>query len=189
MKLAEPRTFRWTRGEYHKLASSGSFEGRRVQLIAGEIIEMPPMGHAHAAALSNAHIALTAVYGPDHWVRCQMPLALGAESEPEPDVAVAEHGIKAYRDHPTTALLVVEVSDTTLRHDRRLAGLYATAGVREYWIVNLREHVLEVHRNPVPDTEAEFGHRYAEHMVLDVRSTVSPVTLPGRTIRVEDLFG
>lgn len=85
-------------------------------------------------------------------MRPQLPLSLDPDSEPEPDAAVVRGAPRDYVDtHPTTALLVVEVADTPLDLDRgKKAGLYAKAGIPEYWIVNLVEPVLEVHRDPAP---------------------------------------
>ena len=80
-------------------------------------------------------------------VRVQAPFAAPDESEPEPDVAVVAQG--DYLDgHPRVAFLIVEVAETSLARDRLKARLYAAAGVAEYWIVNLSEQVLEVHRQP-----------------------------------------
>jgi Uma2 family endonuclease len=64
-------------------------------------------------------------------------------------------------DHPASAALVVEVSDPSLPTDRGLkASLYASAGISEYWILNLVENSLEVYRDPQPATEQPFGHEY-----------------------------
>lgn len=188
MKLREPQLRPWTRREYHDAAERGWFEGQRVQLIKGEVIQMPPMGHAHAKAVTKTRQALERAFGPSHWVRQDFPLSLPAESEPEPDVAVVAGSMDDYTDHPTTALLVVEVADSTLRHDRRLAGLYASAGITEYWIVNLQDQRLEVYRQPVADEAAEFGHAYAERLVLGPGDHASPIGRPQARIGVSELL-
>jgi Uma2 family endonuclease len=186
--LPEPQTRRWTRREYYKLAEKGWFAGQRVQLIDGEIIQMAPQGHEHTVALSKAARILRTLFEPGHWIRWQMPLNVGRDSDPEPDLAVVKGDIDDYTDHPTTAILVVEVSDTSLRLDRRKAALYASAGVGEYWILNLVDRSLEVYRTPVPADGGEKSAHYASHVVLDLNAEVAPQAAPARAIRVSSLF-
>jgi Uma2 family endonuclease len=126
MPVTEPRTFHWTREEYHRLADQGYFQDRRVELIEGEIIEMPVLKPPHVMAMILTADVLGAAFGRGFHVRTQAPLNLGEASEPEPDLAVVPGGPRDYPEHPTTALLVVEVSETTLAIDRgRKASLYA----------------------------------------------------------------
>jgi len=110
-----------------------------------------------------AEEALRVAFGPGVVVRTQLPLALGQYSEPEPDVAVVVGTARDFTDdHPTSALLVVEVADATLSFDRNAkASLYAAAGIPEYWIVNLVHRQLEMHREPglVPEARFDFGYR------------------------------
>ncbi|MDR7555981.1 MAG: Uma2 family endonuclease [Armatimonadota bacterium] len=145
----------WTRDEYERLVRAGAFDpGSRVQLVQGEIVEMTPQSAAHAAAVELVQRALLRLVGPEQAVRVQMPLALGADSEPEPDLAVVAGDPRSRTaQHPTTAALVVEVADTTLEFDRtRKLALYARAMIPEYWIVNLVDRVLEVYRDPLEGT-------------------------------------
>ena len=115
-------------------------------------------------------------------VRQHSPLALGDFSEPEPDVAVVPPG-DYRRAHPTTALLIVEAADSSLRKDRRIkAALYAEHAIPEYWIVNLVEGVVEVH------TEPSAG-RYTRVTTLGRDATLRPIALPGIEIEVADLVG
>lgn len=185
--IKEPRTRRWTRDEYYRLAGEGWFAGQRVQLIEGEIIQMPPQGHAHARGILLVQRALAGIFGLDH-IRSQMPLNIPGESDPEPDLAVIEHTIERYSDHPATAVLVVEVADSSILLDRRKAGLYAMAGVADYWIVNVDARCMEIFRQPVTDSEQEFGHRFAEHFELDETGVISPLAAPGSKISVKSLF-
>lgn len=150
VRQAEPRNKRWTREEFYRLAEQGFFDGKRVQLIDGKIIEMPAQGHAHVRAASLLSRWAMAAFDPKHWVRIRMPLNAGRRSDPEPDVCVAREALERYKDHPTTALLVIEVSDKSLRLDRRKLAIYAAADVDEYWIVNLRDKRVELHRAPDP---------------------------------------
>jgi len=162
-QTAMPRTRRWTCEEFGRLADLGFFRGRRVELIAGRIIELAPQRDVHTAVVALVHRALMSSYGEDFWVRVQFPLALGRRSGPEPDLSVVPGSLRDYigTGHPTSALLVVEVSDTPLRYDRRTkGGLYAKHGIQDYWIVNLVDRAVEVYRAAVPDPGCPFRHRY-----------------------------
>lgn len=187
MHAIDVQTRRFTRDEYYQLADLGWFAGQRVILLDGEIVQMPAHGHQHFVALNRIDKLLQHVFGPRYWVRAQGPLDLG-DSQPEPDIAVVAGPLESHRAHPTTALLVVEIADSSLRADRQLAGLYASAGVADYWIVNLQQKQLEVHRQPIPDATADFGHTYAERRVLTPGQVVEPLELPGRPLRIADFF-
>jgi Uma2 family endonuclease len=182
-KSAEPRSRRWTREEFYRMAAGGYFQGQRVLLLEGEIFQMPPQGHAHAKAIWKCQTAMTTIYGADHWVRVQMPLNVSAASEPEPDIAVTKEPADAYRDHPTTALLVIEVSDTSLELDYRKASSYAGAEIPEYWILNLPRQTLEVYRNP--DSAAK---EYRKTFELARDKTISPIDRPEAVLSVNDLL-
>ena len=182
LRQAEPRTKRWTRDEYYRLAEQGYFDGKRVQLIDGKIIEMPAQGHAHVRAVTLLSRWAMATFDPKCWVRIQMPLNVGRRSDPEPDVCVARERLERYKDHPTTALLVIEVSDRTLRLDRRKIALYAGASVEEYWIVNLRDRRVEVHRRPDPE-----ARNYAEVSHVASGPLVS-LSRPDAAVNVTELF-
>jgi Uma2 family endonuclease len=108
------------------------------------------------------------------------PLALDDDSEPEPDLAMVPGEPRDYVPaHPSTAPLVVEVADSSLRLDRRLkAGLYARARIPDYWIVNLAERALEVHRDPAPAASNEIGWAYRSITRLTRPPTVSPLAAP-----------
>jgi Uma2 family endonuclease len=189
MQLTEPRTFRWTRDEYHRLADLGCFQDRRVELLDGEIMEMPVPKNPHVVALSLTEDAVRAAFGGAYWVRTQVPLNLGTASEPEPDLAVVPGKPRDYTEHPATALLVVEISDSTLWLDRnRKAGLYAAAGFADYWIVNLVDRRLEVHRDPTADAAETAGFRYATRSILDPADSVAPLAAPKARVAAADLF-
>jgi Uma2 family endonuclease len=180
---------RLTREEYDRLVTSGFFHPEeRLELIEGELVQMTPQGSGHATAISLLENAIRSVFGTGFTVRVQMPLALLPDSEPEPDVAVVVGSPRDYRDaHPDTAVLVVEVADATLDYDRgRKAGLYARANIPEFWIVNLSDRRIEVHRDP--GAEAGGRARYRSHRLLSVTDSVSPLARPSISIRVSDLL-
>jgi Uma2 family endonuclease len=133
---------------------------------------------------------LDRVFGSAYHVRPQMPLSVGPHSEPEPDVTVVAGAVRDYTHrHPTEAELVIEISESTLRFDRTTkASLYASASVPDYWIVNLVERVLEVHRQPVPDRDEMFGWRYASVGRFSPGESVSPVRAPDASIPIADLL-
>lgn len=146
---ARPR--RWSREEYERLVGQGVLrEDERLELIGGEILEMAPQSARHSGTVQLVQEALTAALREGFCLRVQLPLALGVDSEPEPDLAVVEGTARSYVDsHPTTAALVVEVADTSLAFDRRRKlPVYAAAGVPQVWLVNLVDRGVEVHTDP-----------------------------------------
>ena len=114
MQLLEPRTRRWTKTEYYQMGDLGWFRGQRVELIEGEIVVLSPQGFEHGASTDATGEALRNAFGTKAWVRTQLPIDLGEYSEPEADVSVVEGRRKDYKSHPKTALLVVEVSESSL---------------------------------------------------------------------------
>ena len=128
-----------TKLTYYQLAQAGRFDGKRVELLDGDVFTMPQQTHAHVKGISRIDTFLRAAFGSAHWVRVLGPLDISDRSQPEPDIAVAELSLEAYSDHPTSALLVVEVSDGTVRHDRRKGAHYASSGAAQYWILILEE--------------------------------------------------
>lgn len=151
MSVAAIKPRKWTREEYDRLIEQGVFhEDERLELIEGEILEMTPQNARHAGTVTLVYGALDDVLLPGYFLRGQLPLSLGQDSEPEPDVAIVEGRARDYLEaHPTTAALVVEVADSSLLFDRRRKlPLYARSGIPEVWIVNVVESRLEVHRHP-----------------------------------------
>jgi len=143
---------RWTRVEYERLVDLGVFAREPVELVGGQLIVAEPQGSYHVTAVGMIANRLSAVLPPGWIVRVQAPLALDAESVPEPDIAVVPGTWADYRDaHPSSAALTVEVADSSLAFDRDDKGsLYARAGLQDYWIVNLVDRVLEVYRRQTP---------------------------------------
>jgi Uma2 family endonuclease len=184
--MSEPhRTLhRWTREEYDRMLDAGVLsEQARLELVDGEIVEMTPQKSAHSTGTALVVDALRQCFSAGYHVRSQMPLAIDDRSEPEPDAAVVEGGIRDYADHhPRAAVLVVEVADSTLSFDRMSkAAVYARSGVPEYWILNLRERTLEAHRCPSSSV-------YTERVTLTADQEVSPLAAPQQRIRVADLL-
>jgi Uma2 family endonuclease len=123
-------------------------------------------------------------------VRAQGSLDLTPYSVPDPDIAVVPGSPQGCTlQNPTSALLVVEASLTTLRYDRgRKAAPYARAGIQDYWIVNLVQRQLEVYRTPIADRSHRFRHRYDGTTVLLPGAVVSPLAAPHAHVKVTDLL-
>jgi Uma2 family endonuclease len=130
------RTRRWTRAEYDRLIDVGILgPGDPVELLGGELMVAEPQGSRHYTSVGLVEDALRVAFGTGWVIRSQGPVALDDESEPEPDIAVVPGTRRDYGgDHPARPVLVVEVSDSSLRLDRERKGsLYARAGLDDYW--------------------------------------------------------
>ena len=190
MSTASARPRRWKRIEYEHLIERGIFQpGEPLELIGGQLVVREPQGGAHALGVELVVEALREVFAVAARVRVQLPIALDEESEPEPDVSVVG-GLLANADPvlPSGALLIVEVSDSSLTLDRtEKASLYARAGIADYWILNLVERVLEVHREPTAASTAPYGWRYRLVHRLAAGDVVSPLAAPRSQIPVARL--
>lgn len=182
--MATAETTRTTRAEYLRLVEAGVFEGRRVELIDGVVYErMTPQQSPHASAIRRSLRALLEIFSLDQYaVDVQLPLDLSSQDMPEPDLAVVPRdATDYYASHPAGAVLVVEVSDTTLRHDRKKGRTYAWAGIQDYWIVNVARDVLEIYRDPA-------GGTYCSQQILHRGERIAPLGRPDTSIAVEDLL-
>jgi Uma2 family endonuclease len=177
-------TYRWSRDAYDRAVDAGVFgPDDRLELIDGQLLAMNPQGSRHAAIVGLAGEILRGAFGDGCTVRMQCPLAVADDSEPEPDLAVVAGREVDYLDaHPTTALLVVEVSDDSLLRDRTVKQrLYARHGIPEYWILALPAARLEVYRDPA-ETE------YRTVLMRRPGETIAPRARPSATIAVGDLL-
>jgi Uma2 family endonuclease len=190
MKQAPLTPKRWRRVEYQRLADLGTFEHDPVELIGGQLIVAEPKGSDHAVAVDMAYVALLSAIPPGWTVRGQNPVALDDESAPEPDLAVVRGSPTDFRHaHPTRPALVIEVAESSLPFDRVTKGsLYARAGIRDYWIVNLIDRVVEIHRDPGPDLTAPFGWRYTSVDRLRPGESVSLLDVPAAPLAVAALI-
>jgi Uma2 family endonuclease len=136
------------RTEYESLVETGAFADERIELLDGLLITMTPQDAAHAHTVERLARALTLALADRAVVRVQSPLALGEHSEPEPDIALVSAADYS-EQHPTTAILVIEVATSSLRLDRRIkAPLYARTNIPEFWLVDVRARTIEVYRDP-----------------------------------------
>ncbi len=180
------RQRRITVDEYHRMIEAGILgEDEHVQLLSGTLVAMTPQGRPHARVVQRLNRLLVRAVGDDLEVLTQLPLTLLDESEPEPDLAVVRaEDARSGEHHPRTAVLVIEVAGDSLRLDRQSkASLYARAGIPEYWIANLAEATVEVHREPDPAAGS-----YRVRTVVPAGETLVAATVPGVTIDVAALF-
>ena len=180
----------WTRDEYYKMAELGFFDGKRVELIEGEIIEMSPMKSLHATVIRLVLEVMKNVFAKGYIIDSQLPMSFNKNTEPEPDVAIVKGEIKDFTQaHPKTAELIIEISDATLRYDRmKKASLYAKNKIQDYWILNVKDKRLEVYRRPIKDKTMFYGFGYAERLIFTEKDTAAPLAAPDAKIKVADLL-
>jgi Uma2 family endonuclease len=156
----------------------------RVELLEGVVVAMAPQNPPHAAGVARANLAVLEVLRGRAHVRPQLSLVL-ERSVPEPDIAVVPGTADDYQtSHPRTALLVIEIADSSLKQDRlSKAAIYAAAGIPEYWIVNLVEEVVEVMRQPDPEAA-----RYRGVRAVARGERLELVALPGAALDAAELL-
>lgn len=181
----EVRRRRFTVEEYHRMGEAGILgEGERVELIEGEIVQMNPIGSRHAACVKGLTSLLGRLLGDELLLDVQNPVRLDGGLEPQPDLAVVR--ARDYRDSlpvPEDVLLVIEVSDTTLRYDRNVKlPLYARADIKEAWIVDLPNKAIERHNDP-----SETG--YVRMQRVGPGKTLASEVFPDLVLNTDALIG
>ncbi len=170
---------------YHKMIASGDLtKYDRVELMDGDLLTMTPIGSKHAAVSVRITKLLVRGVGDTAEVAIAGPLRLGGFSEPQPDVVLlrprADYAQRV--PEPTDALLVVEISDSSLGFDQTTKlALYARHGIEEYWVVDVAGECIHVYRNPVET-------RYTECVEVSGTAVISPRSLPQLCLKVADLF-
>jgi Uma2 family endonuclease len=190
-RTERPAQRRWTRDEYARLIDHGVLgEDDPVELVAGRLLVKEPQPSSHRTGVLLVAKAVERAFGEGWFVQTQSPIALGARSEPEPDVCVVRGSPRDYLDaHPSAPALVVEVADSGLRAARGVkAAVYARAGIADYWILNLRARLLEVRRELARPGPARRRWGYASVATLGPDATVAPLAAPSAVIRVADLL-
>jgi Uma2 family endonuclease len=164
---------KFTVEQYHRLIDIGLFiEGNRIELIRGDIIEMPAKRTPHSVCNSLLLKELYKLLGDLAMIRGQEPIILPPDSEPEPDVVIARPKNDNYlSSHPTAddILLIIEIADSTLKYDLGFAEarsdretklpLYAEYNISNYWLFNLVDYHLEIYSEPFQDTQAKSNYR------------------------------
>jgi Uma2 family endonuclease len=175
---------------FHNVCDAGVFEGRNVILVNGEILEMPPPNPLHNTGLVLIENWIRDVFRTGYVVRNQMALDLSRDTDPVPDLAVVSGVPRDYISRqPTTAVLAIEVSDSTLAYDRgEKANLYAASGIADYWVLDLVNRQLLVFRDPRPDPAQPHGFAYATQLTFGPADSVEPLAAPGRRVAVAELL-
>jgi Uma2 family endonuclease len=168
------------RVEYDQLVELGAFADERLELLQGALVAMPSQTAPHAATISRLTKLLFRRLADRYELRFQLPLAIADDSEPEPDVAIVEAG-DYDRAHPTTALLVIEVADSSLARDRRKAALYAAAGIPECWIVDLTARVVEIYSAP-------SASGYAAQRTANAGEVLRAIAVPELELAIGELL-
>ena len=187
MAVAVDRRYRFTVDQYHRMAEAGIFDPDcRVELVDGVIFEMTPVDPWHSGVVSWLTHRFVTALGDRAVVHVQNPAGLDARSEPQPDVMLLRPRGDFYRTgHPDPAdsLLLIEVANTSLRHDRgRKLPVYARTGVVEVWIVNRGARAVEVYRAPSEGS-------YREREVVGRGGSVAPAAFPDCRLLVDDILG
>jgi hypothetical protein len=176
----------FTTEEYHRMVPAGILSADdRVELLDGEVVPMSPIGSRHAACVERTATVLRRLGRRAH-VRTQNPIVLGRHSEPQPDVAVVKSRADFYwRRHPipSEVFLVAEVLDSSHLYDRELKlPLYAAAGIREVWLVDLTNDRIEVYRHPTL-------RGYPEPRILQGTERIAPLAFPRTGFHVSEFLG
>lgn len=182
VRAIQPR--RWTVDEFECMIQLRIFApDEKLELLNGEITQKMTQNPPHATGLMLMQTVLIRIFGQPFMVRVQLPLSLDENDRPEPDLAIVTGAPRDYLvSHPSTALLVAEISDSTLQTDRDIkAAIYARAEIAEYWILNLSERTLEVHREP-------RNGRYNHIRILDEAQTLAPLAAPETSIAIAELL-
>jgi Uma2 family endonuclease len=185
--LGPPRK-RWTRPEYEALSSIELLNQQRLELIEGELINKTGKGRAHVNALVLLREWLASIFG----TLCVIPGSPidvapkdNPTSEPQPDLIVQSRDITHFTERnpgPEDLYLVIEIGDASLSFDLSTkAGLYARAGIAEYWVLDIAGRRMIVHRDP-------RDGRYTSTFAYEVNESVSPLAAPESALRVGDAF-
>jgi Uma2 family endonuclease len=177
----------FTADDVVKMAEAGLFsEEERIELIDGEILEMTPVGDRHAGCVNRANAFMVEAFGRKAIVSIQNALRLNIYNMPQPDVVVLKPRADFYEaggPTPADVLFLIEISDSTFRRDRNIKlPRFATYGIREVWIEDLKHDLILVFRDPE-------GNQYRTQLTFRRGDSISPLAFPKVTFRVDDLIG
>jgi Uma2 family endonuclease len=177
-------TAKWSIQDYHQIIETGLLNERRVELICGEIIEMSPEGAPHSSYCCEIGEYLRKILGDRAKVREAHPITLSNSSEPEPDLAIVKIRSTLYRDrhpYPEDIFWVIEIANSTVAKDIGMKkDLYADAGIKEYWVLNLPASVLVVFRDLTTS-----GYQSTTSFTSGM---ISPLAFPDISIDIQKLL-
>ena len=173
--------------EYYCMADAGILdEDDRVELIRGEIIEMPPIGPGHASKVDRLTAHFVTAFAGRANVRIQNPLRLGPRDEPVPDLLLLKPRADFYAERhpmPEDVLLLIEVSDTSLSYDRNTKlPLYAESGVPEVWILDLKRGEIHAYSHPLEK-------RYRDVRIAGRGARIGPLAFSDIELAADDILG
>ncbi|MCY7347827.1 MAG: Uma2 family endonuclease [Pyrinomonadaceae bacterium] len=182
----QPRRLRFTVDEYYKMIELGMLKDyEKAEIIEGELIQKMPIGDKHAAVVEKLNELLRDRLGKSVSLRNQQPVRFSDYNEPEPDLAVLERREDFYsgsKPIPKDVLLLIEVSDATLKYDRDTKlTLYAEAEIPEVWIVNLPNDIIEIHTKPNSGI-------YQLTKIFKHGETVESEMLPDLNLKVDEIL-
>ncbi|MBD2327510.1 Uma2 family endonuclease [Alkalinema sp. FACHB-956] len=174
---------KWSVNDYHCMIDAGILRDRRVELLAGDIVEMTPEKPIHYNTANLSADYLRELLRDRAYVRFNGPITL-ATSEPEPDIAIVQRPGMQYNDrhpNPNDIFWLIEVANSSLQTDLTLkAALYAQAAIPEYWVIDLADRRFHLLRQPQ-------GDRYQQHTILTT-GTVTPLAFPEIAVEVDRLL-
>jgi Uma2 family endonuclease len=184
-----PSPHRWTFDDFMRASETGIFDSQRVQLIEGELIDMPAQKDPHAWAISRLVRVLGGLFPDPYWIKIQATLRLGDYSGPEPDVALLSGPPSPPAIERPTPLLIVEVSETTLSYDRGdKASLYAANSIADYWVADVVAKTVEVFREPIRDASQRYGFGYGKVELFRLQDRVTPLCDPRAVVDVSSFL-
>jgi Uma2 family endonuclease len=177
---------RFSREAYHRMIDTGLIDPEsRVELIDGEFFMMLPISPPQGGCTSRLAEFFTHCIPQSLQCRVQMPIVAGDHSEPQPDIAIVRRRDDDYMTaHPTPSdvALLVEVSDSSLLFDLgRKLDLYASSGIPEYWVVDVEDKSIHIHRSPA-------GKAYNDTAKVTAGATVTPLEAPACQLAIDWLF-
>jgi Uma2 family endonuclease len=187
-----PGRHRWNQEEFYKIAALGLFApDAHLELIDGTILmNEESMNTPHATGVTLASDTLRELLPKGFHIRVQLPLAVSSVNEPLPDIVIVPGTARDYLEqHPITAPFVLEIADSTLEYDQNVkTGLYASAGVPEYAILDIPARRLHVYHKPRAVEGTEIGYEYEERTDYDGNSRFSLLEFPDMTFTVGDIL-
>lgn len=182
-----PRPYKFTVDEFEMMGTAGIFgEDDRVELIEGEILQMSPIGTHHMSVVNRLNMIFAQAVGKSAIVSVQNPIVVNRYNEPEPDLVILKYRDDFYKDtrpRIDDIIVLIEVADTTAHYDRtRKKSIYAKNGVREFWLVDVRQGQVEQYTNPGTDD-------YRDLTILKDDVKISPKALPELQFEVLEILG
>jgi Uma2 family endonuclease len=191
MSIATSKRIRFTVKEYFRMSEAGVFDGRRVELLDGRIYKVLAQSNPHRSAVAKINIILTRHFGDvsRYWLSCQSTCILEKYDAPDPDLYVLNAPVGTPDEKLPVPFLLIEVSYTTYKRDSGIKlRRYAAAGVKDYWIVNIRQQRVEVYRDPENPTGRKRDWRYATPMYFGVNDAVALLAYPQIKLNVRDML-